>query len=324
MALSIFSKDFLKSIDDKTDVKNYIINGGFDFWQRGTSFTAPDTGDYLCDRFRTYYFGIVPNITREEDVPSWSNNRYSTKIGIGTAVASPTDADFGPDGNLYVNSADTDEILRYNGTTGDYIDEFVPPGYGGLDHPRDFMFGPDGDLYVCSGHTDQVLKYNGTTGEFLGVAVPKSYGLDYPISLIFGPDNQLCVSSAYLSKVVCCSYKDTLPFDLLSTLDEIIDPQGLLFLPETDSDGDGVPDDQDDCPDTPEGEFVDPIGCSLEQYCSPDGEWKNHGQFVTCVVHVAEKWLVWDLITEQEKGDIVSDAAQSDIGKKNKGKGKNK
>lgn len=79
---------------DNKDVKNVIINGGFDFWQRGTSFTAPATGEYLCDRFRTYYFGIVPNITREEDVPSWSNSKYSAKVGINTAIASPTTNDF--------------------------------------------------------------------------------------------------------------------------------------------------------------------------------------------------------------------------------------
>lgn len=79
---------------DNKDVKNVIINGGFDFWQRGNSFTAPATGEYLCDRFRTYYFGIVPNITREEDVPSWSNSKYSAKVGINTAIASPTTNDF--------------------------------------------------------------------------------------------------------------------------------------------------------------------------------------------------------------------------------------
>ena len=87
----------LESRDTQTDgkiAKNVIINGGFDFWQRGTSFTAPATGEYLCDRFRTYYFGIVPNITREEDVPSWSDSKYSAKVGINTAIASPTTNDF--------------------------------------------------------------------------------------------------------------------------------------------------------------------------------------------------------------------------------------
>ena len=33
---------------------------------------------------------------------------------------------FGPDGHLYVSSFGTDAVLRYDGTTGSFIDAFVP------------------------------------------------------------------------------------------------------------------------------------------------------------------------------------------------------
>src|SRR5262249_50327026 len=54
---------------------------------------------------------------------------------------------FGPDGNgdgaqdLYVASADTNAVLRYDGVTGAFIDAFVPSGEGGLSNPTDPTFG---------------------------------------------------------------------------------------------------------------------------------------------------------------------------------------
>src|SRR3989344_5240648 len=39
--------------------------------------------------------------------------------------------------------------------------------------------------------------------------------------------------------------------------------------------------------------------------CDPNGEWKNHGQYVSCVAK------------QKPGGQLVSEAAQSDVGKKN-------
>jgi secreted PhoX family phosphatase len=43
-------------------------------------------------------------------------------------LGSPDGMLFGPDGNLYVASDSTDEVLRYDGVTGAFIDVFVSGG----------------------------------------------------------------------------------------------------------------------------------------------------------------------------------------------------
>jgi len=51
-------------------------------------------------------------------------------IGIGNINAQ----------ELYVSSGDTDEVLRYNGTTGAFIDVFVSAMSGGLNGPNFLVF----------------------------------------------------------------------------------------------------------------------------------------------------------------------------------------
>lgn len=84
----------------------------------------------------------------------------------------PTAGTFGPDGNLYVASFDNDMVLRYDGTTGAFIDIFVTAASGGLNGPDNgTIFGPDGNLYVPSFFGHRVLRFNGTTGAFIDIFV---------------------------------------------------------------------------------------------------------------------------------------------------------
>jgi len=116
----------------------------------------------------------------------------------------PTFMIIGPDGNLYVSSFLTGEILRYNADSGAFIDVFVTAFLGGLIGPDGLAFGPDGNLYVASQLTHEVLRYHGTTGAFLDSYVTTGLGgLSFPTGIAFRSiDGHLFVSSGGTSQVL--------------------------------------------------------------------------------------------------------------------------
>ena len=105
---------------------------------------------------------------------------------------------FRPDGKLYVASLDKANVLRFDATTGAFIDEFIASGSNGLSQIKGMEFGSDGNIYLSS--VGKVLRFSGASGAFLGEFVTsRVFGdalLNDPRSLTFGPDGHLYVSSA--------------------------------------------------------------------------------------------------------------------------------
>jgi len=92
----------------------------------------------------------------------------------------------------------------------------------------------------------------------------------------------------------------------------------LSLPPDTDEDNDGVLDRFDICPGTPPGKVANTEGCAIAQLCPCDKSWRNHGAYVSCVVHRGNDFVAKGLITEAEKAAIVSEAAASSCGHKRK------
>lgn len=118
-----------------------------------------------------------------------------TEVDETGGLAGPAAVVFGPDGALYVSSFDSDAVLRYDGRSGAFIDEFVVAGAGGLDGPdAGMVFGPDGDLYVPGFYSHAIGRYDGVTGDFKETFTPADGSLLAPRTLIFAGDELLVTS----------------------------------------------------------------------------------------------------------------------------------
>lgn len=113
----------------------------------------------------------------------------------------PDEADVGD--SLIVASMGTNSVMRFEATTGLFLDEMVSAASGGLQAPRGMKVGPDGNLYISSSRTDEVLRYNAETGEFIDVFVPtNSGGLDWPHAMIFDANGDMLLSSRNTNSVL--------------------------------------------------------------------------------------------------------------------------
>ena len=86
--------------------------------------------------------------------------------------------------------------------------------------------------------------------------------------------------------------------------------------PPPDTDGDGVPDAEDECPDTPPGAVTDATGCSVDQLVPCDGPWRNHGEYVRALHAVTSHFVREGLLTSEQARVIFLQGVRSDCGKK--------
>ena len=174
----------------------------------------------------------------------------------------------------------------------------------------------NGDGYLDPGETsdlDADTDDDGLNdGLELGLAVPQSDDTD-PAAGNFSQDADVTTTTDPTDP-------DT-DDDLLIDGDEDVNGNGMVDFGETDpnnpdSDADGIPDNTDQCQNTPAGEPIDDQGCSISQFCPCQADWKNHGKYVNCVAKTSEAFMEAGFISELEKDRIVMEAAESSCGYK--------
>lgn len=113
-------------------------------------------------------------------------------------LKSPQGIQFGSDGNIYVASQGTNQILKFN-VNGQSIGVFaeLPKTCS----PTAMVFGPDSNLFVSCTGMSKVIALNANSGQQLGTAA-QGGGLSLPMGLAFGPGNTLYVVSAGTNQVL--------------------------------------------------------------------------------------------------------------------------
>jgi hypothetical protein len=95
--------------------------------------------------------------------------------GGPNAMNGPAAMVYDSSGNLLVLCEFSTQVLKFNGATGAFMGNFIPPatlaGAGGITDPSDMEMGADGNLYIMSHFNSpgaNVAKFDATTGAFLG------------------------------------------------------------------------------------------------------------------------------------------------------------
>ena len=145
-----------------------------------------------------------------------TGNLIDTFVG-GSRINGVRDMIFHSDGYLYVASSYTDEVLRFDGTTGEFDKAFVTAGSGGIDHPDGLAFGPDinddgyPELYVSASLSNNVVRYDGRTGAPMPAEFIRSRanGLSRPYDLVYHPvEEALYVVSAASNQILKYDARD--------------------------------------------------------------------------------------------------------------------
>lgn len=94
---------------------------------------------------------------------------------------------------MLVSSRNNHSVKRYNAQNGEFIDDFIVSGAGGLNTTQDLIIGPEGNILVSGRGNTQILLFDKSTGDFI-MPFTSGYNLNNPTKISLGPDGNLYVS----------------------------------------------------------------------------------------------------------------------------------
>jgi len=133
---------------------------------------------------------------------------------------------YAPSGEVLIGSMLTNDVRRYDATTGAFIAMLTP-----VPSPADMEFGPNGNLYVCSFYGGIVFEIDPTTGNVLNSIVLPGAGQANDVT--WNPaNNEMLVTDMRFSLVYRYSYPG---YALLGSFAGAgwITPHGIAISPHT-------------------------------------------------------------------------------------------
>ncbi len=180
--------------------------------------TIPRDGEYvlLVQGFADsgpipYYFQLdtpTTNTTALDFGTAYGGSLAVTESVLG--LSQPVNVVFGPDGKLYVGAeGGGGGVFRFDGTTGAFIDEFIPRGADSINSVWGIAFDTNGDLYVAERDQARVVKFSGVDGSSLGDFVTAGDGgLGSIRGMTFGPDGNLYLADFSSDRIIQYSGTD--------------------------------------------------------------------------------------------------------------------
>lgn len=146
---------------------------------------------------------------------------------------------------VLVNSRGTHAVHRYD-ASGNFLDEFITSGSGGLIGPEQVLIHPDGSVLVTGFGNIAIKRYDGLTGDYLG-DFTSGYALESPSKMSIGPDGLIYVTQwgTVQKKVVrfdlAGNYVDEFTsIDTPNGLGHFWDAQGRFYLSVYGNGGNGT------------------------------------------------------------------------------------
>ena len=134
--------------------------------------------------------------------------------------------------DLYVSShGNTNSVLLFDGSTGSFIETYVPAGLGGLSYPTGLLFDSDGNLLVVNNGSDSVGRYGKDSQAVFTVTLSKPSGV--PVTVEFSTaDGSAVAGSDYtaVSGTIIFAPGVTTRTILVSTLDDAVEESTESFF----------------------------------------------------------------------------------------------